>query len=116
MDAKSVAHIVAGMATTNPNSTTRDHQPEGSAEEAATAGVAAIAAETAAAAALSLAGRPARALLRVSLLVGLEDDWDLPGMSKAYLVEAATGEFVAESAAAERIGRSRCIGCREVPF
>jgi hypothetical protein len=114
MDARNVAHIVAGMATTNQNSTMRVHRLEGSAEEA---GTAAAVAETAAAAAPSLlARRPARALLRGSPLVGLGDDWDLPGMSKAYLVEAATGEFVAESAVAERIDRSRCIGFREVPF
>jgi hypothetical protein len=112
MDAKNVAHIVAGMATMNQNSTTRVRRLEGSAEEA----VAAIVAEAAAAAALSLAGRPARAPLQGSLLVELEDDWDLPGMSKAYLVEAAREEFVAEAAVTEHIDRSRCIGCRQVPF
>jgi len=72
----------------------------------------------AAAAAFSLlAGRrgPVRVLLRVWPLVVPGDDWVQPGMSKAYLVEAATKEFVAESVA-ERIDRSRCIGCREVPF
>ena len=108
MDAKNVAHIVAGMATTNQNSTTRVHRLEGSAEV--------VVAETAAAAAaLSLAGPPARARVRGSLMVGLEDDWDQREKLKAYLVEAAMGEFVAESAA-ERIDHSRCIGCREVPF
>ena len=109
MDAKNAAHIVAGMATMSRNSTTRVHQLAGSAE----AGTAAVA-ETAAAAAFLLAGRRGPVLLREWLL-GLEDGWDQPGRSKAYLVEAAMEEFVAESAA-ERIGRSRCIGCREVPF
>ena len=119
MDAKNVAHIVAGMATMSRNSTTRVHRLAESAEEAGTAAVAAMVAETAAvaAAALLLAGRrvPVLLLPREWLLLGLEDGWDQPGRSKAYLVEAATEEFVAESAA-ERIGRSRCIGCREVPF
>lgn len=110
MDAKNVAHIVAGMVTTNQNSTTRVHRLEGSAEEA-------VAETAAAAAALWLAAPLARARARVrgSPLVGLEDDWDRPEMLKAYLVEAATGEFVAESAA-ERIDHSRYIGCRAVPF
>lgn len=113
MDAKNVAHIVAGMATTNQNSTTRVHRLEGSAEVAVAAIV--VAETAAAAAALSLAGPPARARVRGSLMVGLEDDWDQREKLKAYLVEAAMGEFVAESAA-ERIDHSRCIGCREVPF
>jgi len=79
------------------------------------AGIVAEAGMTAVAAALLLVGRLAPVLQRGWPLLGLGDDWDLPGMSKAYLVEAATKEFVAESVA-ERIDRSRCIGCREVPF
>ena len=110
-DAKSVAHIVAGMATKSRNSTTRVHQLAGSAEEAAVAEMAPVVA--AAAAALSLlAGRrvPGQVLLRGWPLVVLADDWVQPGRSKAYLVEGAMGVFV------ERIGHSRCIGCRQVLF
>ena len=110
-DAKSVAHIVAGMATKSRNSTTRVHQLAGSAEEAAVAETAPVV--TAAAVAFSLlAGRraPARVLLRGWPLVVPADDWAQPGRSKAYLVEAATGGFV------ERIDHSRCIGCQQVPF
>ena len=106
MDAKNAAHIVAGMATMSRNSTTRVHLLAGSAEEAGTAAVAAIVAETAAAAALLLAGRRGPVLPpREWPLLGLEDGWDQPGRSIAYLVEAATEEFVAESAP-DRIGRS----------
>lgn len=102
--AKSAARTVAGMATMSRNSTTTDHRLGGSAEAAA------------AAAALSpVVGRRAPALLRglllLLLLFGLGADWDLPGRSKANLMGAAMAEFVAE-----RIGCSRCIGCREVPF
>jgi len=107
MDAKNAAHIVAGMVTMSRNSTTRVHQLAESAEEAETAAVA----ETAA---LLLAGRWGPVVPREWLLLGLEDGWDQPGRSIAYLVEAATEEFVAESAA--DIGHSRCIGCRQVPF
>lgn len=115
-DAKSAAHIVAGMATMNRNSTTRDHRLAGSAEAAAVAETAPVAAAAAAAFSL-LAGRrgPVRVLLRVWPLVVPGDDWVQPGMLKAYLVVAATEEFVA-ACAWERIGRSRCIGCRQVPF
>jgi len=105
MDAKSAARIVVAMVTMSRNSTTTVHRLGGSAE----AGTAA-AAEIATAVALSLAGRPEPVLLQVWLL-GLEDDWDLPGRSKANLGVAAEEEFVAE-----QIVHSRCIGCREVPF
>jgi len=105
MDAKSAAHTVAGMVTKSRNSTTTVRRLGESAEAAAA---------VATAAALSLAGRRVPVLLRV-WVSGLEDDWDLPGRSKANLVGAATEEFVAEFVA-ERIDHSRCIGCREVPF
>ena len=107
MDEKSAAHTVAGMVTTSRNSTTTVHLLVGSAEAA----VAAVVAETATtAAALSLAERRVPVLLQVWVL-GLGDDWDRPGRSKANLVEAAKEEFVAEG-----IDCLRCIGCREVPF
>jgi hypothetical protein len=108
MGAKSVAHIVvAGMVTMSRNSTTTVH-PLGESAEAGTA------AETATAAAPSLVGQRVPVPLRVWVL-GLEDGWDLPGRSKANLVEAAKEESVAEFVA-ERIDHSICIGCREVPF
>ncbi len=111
MGAKSAAHTVAVMATTNRNSTTTDHQLEGSAEGAVIALVAETATVVAAAALSLVVGRRASVLLRGLPLAELEDDWDLPGRSKANLVEAAKEEFAAEFVAA-RIGCSICIGCR----